>query len=123
MKAAIGSTVLIQIFFIFLGIYISFLAISVNYSQAFRTKNGIISIIEQYEGYDENSTGPGTAAGTIDEFLGRILYTDEYIIMPISAGGVGTYYSVTTFISFDFPVVGNLLRFPITGETRVMINK
>ena len=34
--------------------------------------------------------------------------------------GIGDYYSVTTFMRFDIPLIGGLLVFPISGETSVM---
>ena len=33
---------------------------------------------------------------------------------------IGDYYSVTTFMRFDIPLIGGLLVFPISGETSVM---
>ena len=32
----------------------------------------------------------------------------------------GTYYKITTYVVFDFPIVGRLANFPVTGETRVI---
>jgi hypothetical protein len=34
--------------------------------------------------------------------------------------GIGDYYSVTTFMSFDIPFIGNFLQFPVSGETSVI---
>lgn len=34
--------------------------------------------------------------------------------------GIGDYYSVTTFMRFDIPLIGGLLVFPISGETSVI---
>lgn len=33
---------------------------------------------------------------------------------------IGNYYSVTTFMRFDIPLIGGLLTFPISGETSVI---
>ena len=32
------------------------------------------------------------------------------------------YYKVTTYVSFNFPIVGNLISLPIVGETKVITN-
>lgn len=34
--------------------------------------------------------------------------------------GIGDYYSVTTFMHFDIPLIGGLLEFPVSGETSVI---
>lgn len=112
---------------IFIAIYIAFLAVSINYSMAFKVKNHVISIIEENEGY------PGYNNDTItriDEFLATIGYAPhkmqddkgEYKIVKRETPR-GSYYVVTTYIAFDLPVIGTDFRFPITGETRIMINK
>lgn len=33
---------------------------------------------------------------------------------------IGDYYSVTTFMRFDIPLIGGLLTFPVSGETSVI---
>ena len=50
MREAVGSTFLFNIMIVFIFFFASFLAIAINYSQAFRIKNQIINYIEQYEG-------------------------------------------------------------------------
>ena len=52
MREAIGGTLLIQLVMFFIVIYVAFLAIAINYSITFRVKNQIITLIEEYEGYD-----------------------------------------------------------------------
>ena len=47
MREAIGGTWIFSIVIVFIVLFTSFLAISVNYSKAFRVKNGIINIIEK----------------------------------------------------------------------------
>lgn len=34
--------------------------------------------------------------------------------------GIGVYYSVTSFMHFDVPLIGGLLEFPVSGETSVI---
>lgn len=55
MRDAIGGALTIQIILIFLILVNGYLAITVNYTKAFRVKNGIISIIERNEGVTEQA--------------------------------------------------------------------
>lgn len=57
MRDAIGGVLVIEIIIIFLLIINSYLAFSVNYTKAFRVKNKIVSIIENYEGMTEGELG------------------------------------------------------------------
>ena len=50
MRESIGGTWLVGIVIVFIVIFTSYLALSVNYSKAFKVKNGIIEIIEENEG-------------------------------------------------------------------------
>lgn len=51
MKESIGGTWLIGIVALFIVLFSAFMAYSINYTKAFRAKNGIIDLIEQSEGY------------------------------------------------------------------------
>ena len=35
----------------------------------------------------------------------------------------GKYYRVTTYVSFDFPIIGQITNFPVSGETKVIYNR
>ena len=122
MREAIGGALLIKIMLFFLVLFNSLLAVAVNYSQAFRVKNQIINYIEQYEGYE-------SAVNHIDSYLStmgyyRKLHTTTgkgYEVSRVTSSR-GNYYKVTTYIAFEFPIVGNLFNFPIIGETKVITN-
>lgn len=49
--------------------------------------------------------------------LGKSQY--NYCVYEIQSG-IGTYYSVTSFMHFDIPLIGGFLEFPINGETSVI---
>lgn len=51
MRESIGGTWLIGIVALFIVLFSAFMAYSINYTKAFRAKNGIIDLIEQNEGY------------------------------------------------------------------------
>ena len=51
MKDAMGGTWLTGLVIIFIALFAGFLAYSISYTKAFRTKNEIINIIEKNEGF------------------------------------------------------------------------
>ena len=51
MRESIGGTWLIGIVALFIVLFSAFMAYSINYTKAFRAKNGLIDLIEQNEGY------------------------------------------------------------------------
>ena len=51
MKDAMGGTWLTGLVILFLALFACFLAYSISYTKAFRTKNEIINIIEKNEGF------------------------------------------------------------------------
>jgi hypothetical protein len=129
MREAIGGAFLLKMMFTFIVIYNSLLAIAINYAIAFRVKHQIINIIERYEG----CTGAGDR---IDSYVRSIGYYraasptgQTYSIVPQMVGELnerGTYYYVTTYIQFDFPIIrdwgvaGGVLSIPIVGESKVL---
>lgn len=50
MREAIGSTWIFQLVIIFILIFASYLALTINYSKSFRVKNEVLTIIEKHEG-------------------------------------------------------------------------
>ena len=57
MKEAIGGSYIFQIVIIFIALFSSFIVYSVSYSKAFRVKNQVLDLIEQFQGYTESMTG------------------------------------------------------------------
>ena len=135
MRDAIGGSLLLNLVVIFTSIVILFFAGIMAYSKAYKAKNKIIEVIESYENYDE------TVAGVISEDLKLAGYrnanreqieakcgTDNAnestyfycIYEDANSAEEGFSYEVVTFVQFDFPVIGNLLVFPVKGETRTL---
>lgn len=79
MRESIGSAYIFAICLTFIILFTAYLAISVNYSKAFRIKSNIVSMIEENEGYSGGleekivnylvSEGY-TASGKCEAFLG-----------------------------------------------------
>ncbi len=126
MREAIGGALLIKLVMFFIVIYVCFLAIAINYSITFRFKNQIINLIEEYEGYDlakphikEYIAGVGYYRSGVGTFNLSESCTNGYCIQELNSTR-GKYYKVTTYVSFDFPIIGQITNFPVSGETRVI---
>ncbi len=144
MREAIGGTWIFSIVIVFIVLFTSFLAISVNYSKAFKVKNGIVNIIEKREGISD---------ATVDEIsdylnsVGYLVYSScpDYVASQSNESAHGfeasntnsrkfkyciartedtsgnikkTYYKVTVFFRVDLPIMGEIFTFPVTGETK-----
>ena len=55
MREVIGGTWLTQLVIVIMFVFVAFLALSMNYSKAFRVKNEVISFVEKNEGITKNS--------------------------------------------------------------------
>lgn len=58
MRESIGGGWLMSIVVLFIVLFSGYLAVSVNYSKAFKVKNYILSVIEQREGYTTSNLTP-----------------------------------------------------------------
>lgn len=138
MREAIGGTWIFSIVIVFVVLFSSYLAISVNYSKAFKVKNKIVTIIEQKEGLSSS------AQDEIKSYLDGVGYfvygkcnTNEKGFDPnsslngtykycVSCKKSGTdvfsknYYYVRVFFRLDLPILGEIFTFPITGETKAV---
>ena len=132
MREAIGGALLIKLVMFFIVIYVCFLAIAINYSITFRVKNNIINLIEEYEGYDlekshieEYIAGVGYYKSTgitglsYNDSGNTVCASEGYCVSKLSSAR-GYYYKVTAYVTFDFPIIGRLTQFPVSGETRVI---
>lgn len=136
MREAVGSTFLFNLMIIFIFFFASFLAIAVNYSQAFQMKNRIINLLEQYEGEEGAKEKIASLIQSSGYYRVANCEADEHQItdengrqLPgvcvkkntnVDTGDV--YYSVKTFVSFNLPVIGNFFTFPVKGETKAITN-
>lgn len=149
MRESIGGTWILGIVIVFIVLFTSYLALSVNYSKAFKVKNRIVNLIEENEGLSSetqkqinsylNSVGYfvyGTCADTEDDidFEGNKVVTGyekhgstnkyKYCVSTRTAGGGSVleqkYYRVTVFFKFDIPILDSMFTFPVTGETKAV---
>lgn len=152
MREAIGGGWIMGFIAMFIVIFTSYLAISVNYTKAFRVKNRIINIIEENEGFSESSNNLNNpniysirnSNKTEDKIYAYLydlgysynisesscktgnmdgkLFTRGYCIQKICSNQGGAYYKVRSFIDFTVPIVNLHVSVPINGETKVIYN-
>lgn len=141
MREAVGGTWIFGIVMVFIVMFSSYLAISINYSKAFRVKNGIINIIEQNEGMSSstktkireylNNYGysvygkcPTNTGLTFTGYDTNVANTGSKYCVAVKTKDDGnlkkTYYTVVVFFRLDLPIVGNIFTFPVSGETKAV---
>lgn len=140
MREATGNALLIGMVSSIIGIIMIFFVGSISYSKSYRIKNYIINQIEENGGWDEN------VKNNVNEYLKNVGYHirknnssndsynnnqrctvinntsndyDYYIYECRDDGENKKYYKVVTFTRFDFPVVGEFIKFSIKGETKI----
>lgn len=148
MRESIGGTWLLGFVVLFIVLFSAYLAYSINYTKAFKTKNFIINTIEENEGFKTSTSDMNTMSVeeltnsriTEEKIFGYLTENgyktslDEskcanlgsyrqggYCIMKIYTDN-GAYYKVTTFITIEVPLIWQKFTIPIKGETRVIYN-
>ena len=150
MREAIGGSLLMNLVVIFTGIVILFFVSIISYSKAYGVKNRIINVLEKYEEFNVSAQNEinadlrnvGYKATTsnqcdsdrVKNHLREIGITNSseltnlntnafnyclYKIESKSSHG-SFYYVAVTFVSFEFPLIGDMLTFPVYGETRIL---
>lgn len=144
MRETIGGTWLTQLIIAFMFVFVAFLALSINYSKAFRVKNEVLSIIEKHDGINndtiktinnylknnghiEMGSCPNGSYGIIinginnyEPAVSNKRY--NYCISKLNSNTLNfpkrSYYDVKLFLKFNLPIIGNITTFPIEGQTK-----
>lgn len=146
MREATGGALLINIIIIFIVIFIALLSSSVNYSKAFKVKDNIIGMIEDHKGFDDatknevsaylkevgynvSTTDNKCAAhcsnkGTSGVKCRAIDHRDgyRYCVLEYQESGNRKYYQVIAYMTFDIPVINEIIHIPVYGETKTFRN-
>lgn len=133
MREATGNALLTMMVTSIITIIMIFFVGSISYSKSYRIKNYIINQIEENRGWND------TLENDINSYMKEVGYnvrrkkgcpndnkcgnainnTDqgsyEYCIYSCPSG---KYYKVLTYMQFEFPVIGNSLKFEVKGETK-----
>ena len=106
MRESFGGALMLKIFLVVIVLFIVFLCISANFARAFRVKNGVIDIIEQYQGVNSNSIP------IIEDYIQRMGY---------SCGG-NNIKEVTHYVLRDSGVGNNYQYGNYDGKNRYQRN-
>lgn len=148
MKESIGGAWILGIVVVFIVLFTGYLALSVNYSKAFKVKNKIISLIEQNEGLsDDTQEQISKYLNSVGYFVyGNCVVEDDVDFTNTNKVVTGyekqsntnkykycvstresndsvleqKYYRVTVFFKFDIPILDSVFTFPVTGETKAV---
>lgn len=145
MRDAFGGVTNLVIIVVFLVLVSGYLAFNVNYTKAFRVKNKIISVFEQYEGdCDRNEVVENTCNGEILAYMNGIGYSAPYFDLtkqgytcrygycfkevPINNATdtkQKSYFKIVTQISIDIPIINRILPglrvFQVSGDTKPIV--
>lgn len=146
MKESINTALIVTIVVVIIGLIELLLFASFAYSKAYKVKNRIIDIIE--ENVDDVGDYSSTLFNTIDNEIAKIgyqvtnrgindcpdlgedavlqNYTSNYrycvykTVQNNTNKGVGTYYTVVSYMYFDTPFIS--FNIPIKGSTKTIFN-
>ena len=147
MRDAFGGAFMIQVFIVFILIYICFTAMSLNYAKAFKVKNDVIEYLEKNEIQSINDINANEMITMTEyfneEFVGKKGYNvSEYkpcenistrdnqychpsgIIIEESSKAQNTegiYYTVYTYANWGVPFLNKLLQLNGNNEKRNVI--
>ena len=139
MKEAIGNSFLVTLSIVFLFLIMSLLVASLSYSKAYKAKNKVVSVIEKYNGYNEDATNEidmdlfkmGYKTNTTGRRC-KDLYNEDIVLLHDTEAGKydycvyevsstrGMYYHVVTYMHFDLPIIGQYLTFEVKGDSRTI---
>lgn len=143
MRQSIGGTWIFQLMILFIGIFTAYIILTLNYSKTIRMKNEMISMLERYEGINENSLqlindylktsgyfNKGVCGETYELGTYGAVSLDTPELEPAAAGekyyycvkkymgtSISKYYQVAIFYRFNLPVLGEISQFVVRGVT------
>lgn len=103
MREAIGGTWLMQIIIIFMLTFVAFLALTLNFTKAYKIKNELLTIIEEREGLTGGSKG---SIALINNYLEKNGYK---VLRACPEGSYGATNLNSTY-STDLELVGSGYR-------------
>ncbi len=135
MKNTMGLTWTFGLVIGFILIFVSFLILTLNYSNVFRIRNEILTILNKYEGYTDTSQNvinnyllasgyktkgkcPKGSYGVSDlNEKGKIVNDNKNYFYCINYEVENSLFEVSLFYNFNLPIIGNIMNFRIDGKT------
>lgn len=112
MRDAFGGVFTINLFLVFIFIFVAFTAVSLNYAKAFRVKNRVIDFLEENEIVSLNETSFSNKLGKLDTILQDSTYNKTCedgngTIKSIEGNAIGYCYNgIVILESSEEPVSG-----------------
>ena len=139
MREGIGSAFVYTIVITMTGIILLLIVGSIGYSKAFKVNSRIIDIIEANDGYDpvaeaevgQALSGIGYKVSSsvrqcpkLDDSYGKYSPINtslnyDYCIYK-HKNNRGDYYTVLTYMYFDFPVIGDHIKLKVINQTKTL---
>lgn len=144
MRETVGNTFIIKLVVIFTFLFACFLSLAITYNKVFKLKNEVMTIVEKYEGVNDKAltvinnylyTVGYTTKGKCPEGYKGI--SDYNSTTPVDVSSSEKYYycyrelydndnnnikykkyDVVFFYRFNLPVIGDIITFKITGQTK-----
>ena len=124
MREAVGGSILFYIILGFIGVFIVFIAVIMNYASAYRTNNYVVNLIEQYEGrYSFGTSNDNEDEETLVGYLKRNNYYNGLKVDCSNIGDThqsGSIFKVTTYINFYIPLIEVGFPIPIKNDTKTI---
>ncbi len=116
MRDSFGGTMLFWIVIFFLALFMSFMAVVIQYSRVYKIKNNTIEAIERGEGICNIADLNKTLQKNKYYGIYKICYSKA--TSTVSGESIGGYYSITLYAQFKFSNFG--INMPISGESRII---
>lgn len=141
MRQSIGGSWLIGLMVLFILLFAGYIILTIDYNKSIRVKNEAISLIEKYDGLNEESitlvnnylmgTGYSTTGkcgaqegqyGALSLESNELEETEDgqnyyYCVKKYKGANTTHYYQISLFYRFTLPVLGDTTRFTIQGST------
>ena len=147
MRDAFGGVANLVIIVVFINLVSGYLSFNFNYTKAFRVKNKIISLYEQYEGEQCYHNDTSECNIKIRDYMNALGYDAPYLNLEgyncyygycakkfetekVDDSVTGdtkkkAYYNIVTQINIDIPIINKILPglkiFQIAGDTKPIV--
>ncbi len=118
MREAVGGSILFYIILGFIGVFIVFIAIIMNYASAYRTNNYVVTMIEQTEGQY-----PFQSSSNDNSSLTGYLKSNGYnngLNVTCNRNNNGSVFHVSTYINFYIPIIDVGFPIAINNDTKTI---
>lgn len=144
MKEAIANAGVFNLIIVFVTILLLLFIGSLSYTKAYKVKDRIVREIEKNKVYDEDVktyledwlsdvgyrySGSAFSCPSTDNSGGTsvaITSVYDYCVydhtVKSSDGVTGHYYSVVSYMYIELPIIKDVFRIPVHGETNTIIN-